>query len=579
MPAKDDAFAAVALAGTLVVASACATLGSAPAYFGSLDVEVTVEGRDDASGVEVTAGEQTAETGSDGVVSFEELPAFEPLTVTATLGEATTEDTVTLDEGQRASMSLVLSAQNTDLAITELLLAGPEQIPVEQSADVSVAVEYEGSEPLSYDWSISSDWAIESDASSASITAPAEAGVLGEVSVTVSTDAGASATASRELESVDCDEEPLPCVLYGSSVRHRVTIDTSELDETLIDVPLVLPLDSADIDHEAAAENGADVRLAEPPLTGTLDHEIDTWTAEDTSYVWVRIPELAPGGDEHELWLYYGNPDVGDGQDPGGVWSSGYGAVWHAAALDEDTGLLSDSTEHDNIAESPLADWSGRLGPGFIGEAFETDGHDGVDVGAEPPPTFFAASPTESLDFDDAFTLEAVVDIDDDWRDLGSDGDGVDWAIVLSGPDGSDERAYLGIGRRGGGVINCRVHPAAADEPTRNDQPEDAIPDAAQLVIGDGFLYLACSYDGENLRAYIDGELVHDVPIDPGGPLVGQAADEDFFIGRRHNDRRFGGLIDGVRVSTAARSDAWIRVQQAAMAGDITDVGPAEALE
>ena len=549
----------------------CATLGTGPQITGSVQVEVTVEGRDDASGVTVTAGGQSSVTGADGLVVFEEVTAGEAIPVRAALDGVQAEEIVTVEADQLVSVSLSLARAAGAVAITSLSVNPAGGVPVGGIATVSVSAEDSAGGSLSYDWEITDGWTIDGSGDSAEVRAPEQEGVEGRVTVTVTNDAGASATESADLATIACDQASLACDLLAWSTRHRITVDASEVDEPLTDVPILLILDSNRIDDDAAADDGADLRLVDASLDEFMDHEIDTWDSGQTAYVWVRIPQLFADDGDVELWLYYGNSDAEDGQNPAGVWDSDFAAVWHGNVSGNEPNVMPDSTANANDATSPLNDWPDRLVAALIGRAVKMQGHDG-DSAEEPANTYFELAPvSSSLDLTDAFTLEAVVEIDEGWRNL-NDGQGVDWAVVQKGPSGNQERYYLGLSRREQ-VINCRLFPEADADQIRND--EEANPGADGEVSLGVLTYLACTYDGDTLAAFIDGERVQSHDDFEGGPLLA-GSDDILHIGRRFDDRRFGGLVDEVRISSVARSDTWFRVQQLAIEDRLVDIGPAQ---
>lgn len=85
-------------------------------------------------------------------------------------------------------------------------------------------------------------------------------------------------------------------------------------------------------------EGGGDLMFTDDNGT-PLAHEVDTWNANGTSLVWVKVPELTQGSKIH---AYYGN-----GVDPGATASdawNGYAGVWH---LGEDNGTAYDATANN----------------------------------------------------------------------------------------------------------------------------------------------------------------------------------------------------------------------------------------
>ena len=66
-----------------------------------------------------------------------------------------------------------------------------------------------------------------------------------------------------------------------------------------------------------------------PGVATRLFHEIEFFDDGSGELVaWVNIPSLSAGEDT-VLYLYYGNPDSGNQQDPEDVWDSNYVLVQH----------------------------------------------------------------------------------------------------------------------------------------------------------------------------------------------------------------------------------------------------------
>jgi hypothetical protein len=558
-------------AAALVALAACANVGAGPEVTGSLEVQVTVDGAEDPSGVSVTADGQSVTTGADGLAYFDAVPAGPPITVRATLGASSVDDIVTVEPDQLTSISLTLTISDgggDGVSISALQLSPAGAVPAGGSATATVTADDSAGGTLSYEWDITDGWTIDGQGATAAIGAPDEAGVEGTVTVTVSSDAGGRATESAELVTVQCDDSPIACELEAFAVRNPIAIDTSQVSEPLTDVPILLVLPADRIDYDATAPDGGDLRVVSAELDEFLDFEIDTWDPGGTSHLWVRVPELPANTGDLNLWLYYGSELTG-GPNPSGVWDADFRAVWHG---EPDADILPDSSENANDATSPLADWSQRIVSSSLGRAVQMDGRDGTE--GTTTDTYFEQVPASaSLDLTESFTIEAFVEIDEAWPDLAG-GESVDWAIVLKGPAGGEEAYFLGLSRRGG-ILNCRVFPAAADAQLRNDQPEGRAPGA---VVPVGVpTYLACAYDGQELAGYVDGARVDTLPVSPGGSL--RSTDADLvYIGRRFGDRRFGGLVDDVRISATARSDAWIQVQQLSIADQLVTLGEFEGL-
>ena len=156
--------------------------------------------------------------------------------------------------------------------------------------------------------------------------------------------------------------------------RARITIADAELKETLTDFQVLVKLEAPGFDGAAARGDGADLRFVTED-GALLDHEIDGWNAAGASWIWLRLPRLAPGATV--VHLYYGNPQPpAPVEDPAlGVWPEPYAGVWHLSGSGKDStahgfdgammtggtftdgrvarGLTLDGSKHEHITLKP----------------------------------------------------------------------------------------------------------------------------------------------------------------------------------------------------------------------------------
>ena len=114
---------------------------------------------------------------------------------------------------------------------------------------------------------------------------------------------------------------------------------------TLTDFPVLIRL-SAELNgfKYAKCADGANLRFADSD-GNLIPHEIDTWDANGTSLVWVKVPSLTK---DTVIKVYYGYK--GSGTPPAvtasDVWSNGYVGVWHlnesALPMKESSGVSTD---------------------------------------------------------------------------------------------------------------------------------------------------------------------------------------------------------------------------------------------
>jgi hypothetical protein len=138
--------------------------------------------------------------------------------------------------------------------------------------------------------------------------------------------------------------------------RRKITIDSSKVDSSLSDFPVLVHLDSSNFDFSKARSSGQDVRFINPSATpqAVLSYEIERWdSGNSVADIWVKVPSVSASADT-ELFVYYGNSGASDAQNAANTWSNGYVAVVH---MSESGGTLYDSTGRGNdgsVAGGPI---------------------------------------------------------------------------------------------------------------------------------------------------------------------------------------------------------------------------------
>ena len=216
----------------------------------------------------------------------------------------------------------------------------------------------------------------------------------------------------------------------------------------------------------------------------------------------------------------------------GGVWDANFKAVYHLSS-DPSKGSRSvlDSTSNGNHGTPNGAMTAGDLVDGAIGGALAFDGiNDYIDSGD----AFYAGH----------LTLEAFVDphVYDSWKSII-----VKRNIGLSHQSSGNEY-YLSL-------LDRRLGYLGSDGSSwvfQNYSEPDSLPSAG------GWIYLAGKNDGSTTKIFADDQLVG-TGVQSGA--VGNTT-SSLQIGCRAaniDTRYFDGLIDEVRISNVARSDAWIK--------------------
>jgi hypothetical protein len=149
--------------------------------------------------------------------------------------------------------------------------------------------------------------------------------------------------------------------------RRQLTLANAERG-ALTDFPLMVQLDPGRIEYDAVREDGGDIQFRDADGS-TLPHEIESWSPDEISVLWVRVPEIDAGSNDDHIFMYYGNPEVVVEQNAAAVWDD-YRAVYHLNP--QGIGAVEDSTAQgfDGTAV-------GATGTeGRIGRAYQFNGTD-----------------------------------------------------------------------------------------------------------------------------------------------------------------------------------------------------------
>lgn len=331
------------------------------------------------------------------------------------------------------------------------------------------------------------------------------------------------------------------------SYRRQLTFNHGSGADNLINFPVLLKLNSGNINYAATRSGGADLLFIDADLT-ELDYEIESWNPTGNSYVWVRIPLIDALSTTDNIWMYYGNPSAIDRQNAPAVWSDGYVGVWH---LDEDP-----SGTAPQIGDSSGNGRNGTSGTGML----STDQVPGQIGG--------------SLNFFDTAgfgTEEDVIDLLNDcpvvtrWT--------LEFWLYPNTPDTFD-RVFL----QGSAACSLRQLTVSWDAtPGRLEFRTDTsggtqASDGTSTTIPDStWSHFVWVFDGSAHTIYVDG-----LPITPGSSGNSLNLDESLHIGGRDTDKYWHGGLDEIRLSTTVRSDDWINSQYQAMTDTFVSFGAEE---
>lgn len=333
---------------------------------------------------------------------------------------------------------------------------------------------------------------------------------------------------------------------WDSAFGKRVPITLAHAPAAdLSDFVALVVLSEPSIDFVDLAGDGADIRFVSDSGV-PLAHEIEAWSNIGPSYVWVRLPTITSAGDTR-FWMYYDNSEAVAADAPEDVWSGGYVAVLHLSeeAADEDSATVhGDSTGNGN--EGAQSGNAGQRVMGGIGGVQQFDGQDDYISLQQAGLRLNGA----------AITIEVRAFLSGEPNDfphvVGAGSDGRYWQLFWYSSDNGWTNRY----RISGEQYENWTTAGRRDEWTN----------------------LASVYDGDRVYLYVNGVAVDSDNVPDGRSLSG--LDTDVWLGSNPelSPREFAGYLDEVRVSSVARSAAWLEIEQVSLSGELCVFGQVETL-
>jgi len=225
------------------------------------------------------------------------------------------------------------------------------------------------------------------------------------MAVAVSPHARADLSASEAAMAVGCGR-------YA-----EVSVSATVFPKTYVGFPLLVRVSAGSpsgFQYSQALPKGADVRFCDIETGEVLPHEIDTWNASGTSFIWVKVPELTSATKLLMCWGKLSGADLAQ-VDSTEVWTD-YVGVWHfkeaVSSSDAATGSVaaSDSTAN-GLDAKPYARTSGDLSRqvstnGVVGLGrMNADTVNSAGDNTRGSANMFKVNSYESLDVNDTFTF------------------------------------------------------------------------------------------------------------------------------------------------------------------------------
>ncbi len=361
-----------------------------------------------------------------------------------------------------------------------------------------------------------------------------------------------------------------PGWLGGWAKRVKLTIDNGDIDAALSNFPILVYLstssgrepDNVSVVFDELTDNANRKKIAVTESDGTTECyvEIEKWDdASPQAWLWVKVPAIAHDADT-DLYLYYdsshGNNTayVGNPSDAvvHNVWDSNFKLVTHMRD-DPDNQHIRDSTVNANDGTKGAAGAPAVTTSGKIDDAQDFDG-DHIDCG----------SPS-SLDnlADSDFSVETWIyhEVDEHQR-IFDKKSSPGWFLNANKyvPDGMTKALELHIN------FNTTAMRYIAND----------------VLSLNAWHHVCAVYNSSNKTAqlYVDGtEVTTYFMAQPG---VGTPPDDsalDLWIGAYWHASspsgvsHFTGIIDEARISTSARSAAWIKAIYESETDDLLDFG------
>lgn len=305
--------------------------------------------------------------------------------------------------------------------------------------------------------------------------------------------------------------------------RKKIAFDTTsagaDIADNLDEVPVLVRLHSGNFDFTKAGEAGQDIRFVAGGNDATLKYHIERFDAiDEMAFIWVKVPRLSGAFDRDFIWMYYGNENAADAQNPKGSFDAGQVLVYHFAEIEE---APRDESPYDNHA-AKFAFGQGLPAMIGTGAAF-TGASDQIIIPGSP-----------SLDFTSGFSFSS-------------------WIRVNQ----TLERGLVFSRREGDRSIQVVIN--ESDLCFEVQLGEDGIysPGGCAGLTPETWHHVAATYSqGSKIALYLDGVEV----AAAGFPNDGPAMNTDLHLGAgpEGSDAFFGDL-DEVRIANLARPPGWFQ--------------------
>jgi hypothetical protein len=301
--------------------------------------------------------------------------------------------------------------------------------------------------------------------------------------------------------------------------------------DTLTDFPVMVNLTATNFDFTKTQGSGQDLRFLTSDNQTQLAYEIEKWdTVNKKAIIWVKIPQIDANTDSNSILMYYGNPLITDNQSPAGTWDNNFISVWHLNA--DPSVYAKDSSRFSNTLFNPSGLLPTDLVTGKVGDGINFVGTDNTnaDTGLNGPaiPYRFAINQD--------FTVSGWVNTTNttSWPDI--------FTTEYYGPRAAVALQVDGIS---GGNATFRVESTCCAGVVGTKKVNDGT-----------WHFITGVRSGDLMYIYVDG-LSDATPVAGGSVSLLNAKNATIGKDLINWFPAVGG-VDEVRVSTTARSPAWI---------------------
>ncbi len=159
--------------------------------------------------------------------------------------------------------------------------------------------------------------------------------------------------------------------------RRKVTFDNGSSTVALTNFPVLITLNSSNIDYAKTQNSGQDIRFVDSDDTTALNYEIEKWDESATSTVWAKVPSVSTGTADF-IYMYYNNTGASDGQQVTSTWDTNYIGVWHLKEDNSSTTILESTVNHSTSTKNGVSSPTSTLGAidgaqYFHGQSFDAD--------------------------------------------------------------------------------------------------------------------------------------------------------------------------------------------------------------